>query len=119
MKKKLFKLIAVLLALAPMAFAAACSQPNNSAAGGDPSDIVEEQPGEENPSEENPSEENPSEENPSEENPSEENPSEENPSEENPSEENPSEENPSEEEKPTKPSLPGGLVDGGNFQGNV
>ena len=106
MKKRLLKLVAVLLALAPMAFAAACGQTNDSATGGNPPGIVEENPSEENPSEENPSEENPSEENP---------PEEENPSEETPSEE----EKPSEEQKPTKPSLPGGLVDGGNFQGNV
>ena len=111
MKKRLLKLVAVLLALAPMAFAAACGQTNDSATGGNPPGIVEENPSEENPSEENPSEENPSEENPSEENP----PEEEKPSEENP----PEEEKPSEEQKPTKPSLPGGLVDGGNFQGNV
>ena len=96
MKKKLIKLIAVLLALAPMAFAAACGQPDNSASGGDPTDIVE--PGEDNPSGDNPSEDNPSEDNPSEDNPSEDNPS---------------------EEQPTKPTLPGGLVDGGNFEGNV
>lgn len=106
MKKRLLKLVAVLLALAPMAFAAACGQTNDSATGGNPPGIVEENPSEENPSEENPSEENPSEENP---------PEEEKPSEENP----PEEEKPSEEQKPTKPSLPGGLVDGGNFQGNV
>lgn len=91
MKKRLLKLVAVLLALAPMAFAAACGQPNDSATGGNPPDIVEENPSEENP----PEEENPSEETP------------------------PEEEKPSEEQKPTKPSLPGGLVDGGNFQGNV
>ena len=101
MKKRLLKLVAVLLALAPMAFAAACGQQNDSATGGNPPDIVEENPSEENP----PEEENPSEETPSEENPPEENP--------------PEEEKPSEEQKPTKPSLPGGLVDGGNFQGNV
>lgn len=95
MKKRLLKLVAVLLAVAPMAFAAACGQTNDSATGGGSSDIVEENPSEENPSEENPPEENPPEENP------------------------PEEEKPSEEQKPTKPSLPGGLVDGGNFQGNV
>lgn len=86
MKKRLLKLVVVLLVLAPMAFAAACGQPNDSATGGNPPDIVEENP----PEEGNPSEENP-----------------------------PEEEKPSEEHKPTKPSLPGGLVDGGNFQGNV
>ncbi|MGN0812682.1 MAG: hypothetical protein ACI4MQ_04135 [Candidatus Coproplasma sp.] len=98
MKKNFKRLVAILLSLAPLAFAAACSQPDNSASGGDPSDIVEEQP-EDKPSEENPSEENP-------------------PEEQTPSEDEPSEETPSEEE-PAKPTLPGGLVDGGNFTGNV
>ena len=86
MKKNFKRLLVILLAIAPMAFAAACNQPNNSASDKYPSGIVEEETTEEEPSEETPPEEESTEVEPP-------------------------------EQTPTKPSLPGGLQDGGNFVG--
>ena len=79
-KKNFKRLLAILLALTPMALAAACNQSNNSASDKTPSDIVE------GPSDETPPEGGTTEEEPS-------------------------------EDTTTKPSLPGGLQDGGNFVG--
>ena len=93
-KKNFKRLLAILLALTPMALAAACNQSNNSASDKNPSDIVE-----------GPSE-------------SDKTPSDivEGPSDETPPEGGTTEEEPS-EDTTTKPSLPGGLQDGGNFVG--
>ncbi|MGN0813840.1 MAG: hypothetical protein ACI4MH_01255 [Candidatus Coproplasma sp.] len=106
MRKHIIRALAIILALAPLTLSVACD-------GGDDSANVTPPAQQETPIEETPGEENPSEGNPAEDAPSEENPSEGEPAEDAPSDDNPSDDEPVEDEKP---SLPGGLVDGGNFE---